>query len=77
MSLGHEYGLVLIGLAGPMDVVNLSLSLSADLLQSARDSMRNLMWHQDQEALSNFVIAILDEEEEEKIHYVHTASKGL
>ncbi len=28
MSLGHERGLVLIGLAGPMDVVNLSLSLS-------------------------------------------------
>ncbi len=27
MSLGHEHGLVLIGLAGPMDVVNLSLSL--------------------------------------------------
>ncbi len=26
MSLGHEHGLVLIGLAGPMDVVNLSLS---------------------------------------------------
>ncbi len=28
MSLGHEHGLALIGLAGPMDVVNLSLSLS-------------------------------------------------
>ncbi len=28
MSLGHEHGLVLIGLAGPMDVVNISLSLS-------------------------------------------------
>ncbi len=27
MSLGHEHGFVLIGLAGPMDVVNLSLSL--------------------------------------------------
>ncbi len=27
MSLGHEHGLVLIGLADPMDVVNLSLSL--------------------------------------------------
>ncbi len=27
MSLGHEHGLVLIGLAGPMDAVNLSLSL--------------------------------------------------
>ncbi len=27
MSLGREHGLVLIGLAGPMDVVNLSLSL--------------------------------------------------
>ena len=26
MSLGHEHGLVLIGLAGPLDVVNLSLS---------------------------------------------------
>ncbi len=26
MSLGHEHGLVLIGLAGPMDIVNLSLS---------------------------------------------------
>ncbi len=25
MSLGHEHGFVLIGLAGPMDVVNLSL----------------------------------------------------
>ncbi len=28
MSLGHEHGLVLIGLAGPMDVVDFSLSLS-------------------------------------------------
>ncbi len=28
MSLGHEHGLVLIGLAGPMDVVSVSLSLS-------------------------------------------------
>ncbi len=26
-SSGHEHGFVLIGLAGPMDVVNLSLSL--------------------------------------------------
>ncbi len=35
----------------------------ADLLQNARDSMRNLMWHQNQKALwlSDFVIAILDE----------------
>ncbi len=32
-----------------------------DLLQDARDSMRNLMWHQHQKALSDFVIAILDE----------------
>ncbi len=32
MSLGHEHGLVLIGLAGPMDVVNLSLSLSLSQL---------------------------------------------
>ncbi len=32
-----------------------------DLLQDARDSMRNLMWHQNQKALSDFVIAILDE----------------
>ncbi len=32
-----------------------------DLLQNARDSMRNLMWHQNQKALSDFVIAILDE----------------
>ncbi len=31
-----------------------------DLLQDARDSMRNL-WHQNQKALSDFVIAILDE----------------
>ncbi len=30
MSLGHEHGLVLIGLAGPMDVVNLSPSLSCN-----------------------------------------------
>ncbi len=28
MSLGHEHGFVLIGLAGPMDVVHLSPSLS-------------------------------------------------
>ncbi len=28
MSLAHEHGFVLIGLAGPMDVVDLSLSLS-------------------------------------------------
>ncbi len=27
MSLGHEHGFVLIGLAGPMDVMNISLSL--------------------------------------------------
>ncbi len=32
-----------------------------DLLQDARDSMRNLMWHQNQKALSDCVIAILDE----------------
>ncbi len=32
-----------------------------DLLQGARDSMRNLMWHQNQKALSDFAIAILDE----------------
>ncbi len=32
-----------------------------DLLQDARDSMRNLMWHQNQKALSAFVIAVLDE----------------
>ncbi len=31
-----------------------------DLLQGARDSMRNLMWPQNQKALSDFVIAILD-----------------
>ena len=33
----------------------------ADLLQDAGDSMRNLMWHQNQKALSDMVIAILDE----------------
>ncbi len=33
----------------------------AVLLQDAIDSMRNLMWHQNQKALSDFVIAILDE----------------
>ncbi len=32
-----------------------------DLLQDARDSMHNLMWHQNQKALSDFTIAILDE----------------
>ncbi len=32
-----------------------------DLLQDACDSMRNLMWHLNQKALSDFVIAILDE----------------
>ncbi len=32
-----------------------------DLLQHAHDSTRNLMWHQNQKALSDFVIAILDE----------------
>ena len=32
-----------------------------DLLQDARDSMRNLMWHRNQKALSDFVIAILDQ----------------
>ncbi len=32
-----------------------------DLLQDARDSMCNFMWHQRQKALSDFVIAILDE----------------
>ncbi len=30
----------------------------ADLLQDARNSMRKLMWHQNQKALSDFVIAI-------------------
>ncbi len=33
MSLGHEHGFVLIGLAGPMDVVNLSLSEALSLTQ--------------------------------------------
>ncbi len=32
-----------------------------DLLQYAHDSMHNLMWHQNQKALSDFGIAILDE----------------
>ncbi len=32
-----------------------------DPLQEARDSMRNLMWHRNHKALSDFVIAILDE----------------
>ncbi len=32
-----------------------------ELVQDAHDSMRNLMWHQNQKALSDFVIAILDE----------------
>ncbi len=32
-----------------------------DLLQDARDSMRNLMWHQHQKALSDFVIDDDDE----------------
>ncbi len=32
-----------------------------DLLLDARDSMRKLMWHQYHKALSDFVIAILDE----------------
>ncbi len=31
MSLGHEHGFVFISLAGPMDVVNLSLSLSSSM----------------------------------------------
>ncbi len=31
-----------------------------NLLQGARDSMRTLMWHRNQKALSDFVIAILD-----------------
>ncbi len=31
------------------------------LLQDARDSMRSLVWHQNQKALSDFVIAVLDE----------------
>ncbi len=33
----------------------------AYLLQDAHDSMRNLMWYQAQKALSDIVIAILDE----------------
>ncbi len=46
-----------------MDVVNFLLLRAQypDLLQDARDSMRNLMWLQNQKALSDFVIAILDE----------------
>ncbi len=31
MSPGHKHGFVLIGLVGPMDVVNLSLSISLSL----------------------------------------------
>ncbi len=34
---------------------------SFNLLEDARDSMRNLMWHQSQKALSDLFIAILDE----------------
>ncbi len=32
-----------------------------DLLEDARDSMRNLMWQQNEKALSDFVIAIQNE----------------
>ncbi len=43
MSLGHEHGLVLIGLAGSMDVVNLSLSLSLSLeLRADPDGKRSV-----------------------------------
>ncbi len=62
MSLGHKHGLVLIGPAGPMDVVNLSLSLSLpSLLQFDGSAPTKL-----------FLLYM-----EEEIHYVHTASKGL
>ncbi len=37
-----------------------SLIRHKHLLKDARDSMRNLMWHQNQKALSDFVIANLD-----------------
>ncbi len=33
------------------------------------------MWHNDQKSVCALVLAIVNEEEE--IHYVHTASKGL
>ncbi len=33
----------------------------ADLPQDARNSMRSLMWHQNQKVLSDFVTAIIDE----------------
>ncbi len=41
MSLGHEHGLVLIGLAGPMDVVNPSLSLSLSGAKPKRKVMNH------------------------------------
>ncbi len=44
MSLGHEPGFVLIGLAGPMDVVNLSLSLSVRPRQHDRFVLIGLCW---------------------------------
>ncbi len=56
---------MLLGMRGILCLSAHNLMISAlsmpDLLQDARDSMRNLMWHQNQKALSDFVIAILDE----------------
>ncbi len=65
MSLGHEHGLVLIGLAGPMDVVNLSLSL----LPGTCLFVRGISCLE--------VLPKLCMEEEEQVYYIHTASKGL
>ncbi len=88
MSLGHEHGLVLIGLAGPMDVVNLSLCNSRNCIHNPGTiitnfcEIRSICLHSVQSQLLNSRVALeskvqATDYEEEEIHYVHTASKGL
>ncbi len=47
----------------------------AEIFRDSHDAMRSVMWHKDQKSVCALVLAIVNEEEEEEIHYVHTASK--
>ncbi len=44
----------------------------AAIFQALHDAIRSLVWHKDQKSVCAHVL-----DEEEEIHYVHTASKGL
>ncbi len=83
MSLGHEHGFVLIGFAGPMDALNLSLSLSLYI-----HSASNGLWGricsiiQDSIQMANMRAETafwslchtnICMGEEKELHYAHTA----